>query len=268
MITETVTTVAGHAGYELQLREYVPAGDIQADVLLLHGVVSHSEWLAGIARPLAERGYRVLCPDRRGVALNAEAPGDTPGVEALLGDVEAVVAARVAPGRPLHFGGFCWGATYAINVLERGQVSADSLLLLAPSIFPAGDVGGADLVADQRGEPLCVPNVPIDRFTRGPAYATYIVPDPLRTRHVSPRFNQAMIDMNRLLGPRLAKLPQDKLAILAADDRLSDNAKHQRAFQSIRRGANQVAVVPGEHGIQFDAPDAVTTLLTEWMQEH
>lgn len=99
MITETVTTVAGHAGYELQLREYVPAGDIQADVLLLHGVVSHSEWLAGIARPLAERGYRVLCPDRRGVALNAEAPGDTPGVEALLGDVEAVVAARVAPGR-------------------------------------------------------------------------------------------------------------------------------------------------------------------------
>ncbi|MEM9172816.1 MAG: alpha/beta fold hydrolase [Pseudomonadota bacterium] len=264
MIHQDVIIVPGAAAYPLHVRVYAPDAEPHADVLLFHGVVSHSEWLAPIARRLASNGLRVLCPDRRGVALNRDAPGDIPCTNSLIEDAQSLIGALIS-SRPWHFGGFCWGATYACNVAEAITPDAASLLLLAPSIFPAADIAGATLVANSSGEAICVPNVPIDRFTRGPAYEQYIEPDPLRTRMVSPRFNQALIDMNRLLAPRLAKLDYDKLVVLADEDRLSDNEKHRRAFAALRRGRKQIVSVPGEHGIQFDAPDATADAILKWI---
>ena len=55
--------------------------------------------------------------------------------------------------------------------------------------------------------------------------------------------------------------------ILARDDRLSDNEKHERAFGSLRSRSKKLLTINGEHGLQFDAPDATTRAMTEWLDE-
>lgn len=263
-IPEQIRTVDGADGYPLHYRHWRPAA-ATSQILLFHGVVSHSEWLSPVASRLASAGIDVVCPDRRGTGLNTRAPGDTPDVKTLLADAECVRRATALEDVPVHIAGFCWGATYAIACLERARDSYESLIMIAPSVFPAADVGGADLVTGESGEASLTPNVPLDRFTSGPAYADYIIPDPLKTTAVSPRFNSALVAMNRFLGARWAKLVQPTLMILASHDRLSDNAKHDKAFAALRASRKKKVLLEGEHGLQFDAPESTATTIAQWV---
>jgi pimeloyl-ACP methyl ester carboxylesterase len=263
----TIRRVTGDAGYPLAVREWTPSLDPPTAVLvLLHGVVSHSEWLSPIAHRLSEAGCLVVCPDRRGSGLNEQEPGDAASAQQLCADAAAVVEAFRVPDRPLHLGGFCWGATWAIHVLQRTGLPVDSLIMIAPSIFPHADVGGAALEVHDSSEPTEEPNVPIDRFTSGPSYAGYIVGDPLRTRRVSPRFNGVLVDMNRFLAPRWAKLTVPTLMIQARDDRLADVEKHSRAFRNVQAHPRHEVCLPGGHGVQFDAPGDTAREILAWVE--
>lgn len=263
----TVHRVAGEGDYPLAVRVWTPPRDPPTAVLvLLHGVVSHSEWLSPIARRLSEAGCLVVCPDRRGSGLNRDEPGDAASAQQLCADAAAVVEAFRIRDRPLHLGGFCWGATWAVHVLQRTGLAVDSLIMIAPSIFPHEDVGGAALQVDDSPEPTEEPNVPIDRFTSGPAYAGYILGDPLRTRLVSPRFNGVLVDMNRFLAPRWAKLRVPTLMIQARDDRLSDVDKHSRAFRNVQARPRHEVCLSGGHGVQFDAPGETSKEILAWVE--
>ena len=265
-MSETTEVVRGADGYELAVRRFEPAADPIAQLLLLHGVVSHAGWLGPLAHRLADSGVRVLAADRRGAGQNLVAPGDAPSIDVLLDDVDCLRAHFRDTSLALHVGGFCWGATYALNALERDASGVASFVMVAPSIFPAPDVGGAELEVGSESTARCTPNVPIDRFTQGPDYEGFIIPDPLRTRMVSPRFNDCMVDMNRLLAPRWAKLDLPTLMVLAEDDRLSDNDKHQRAWRHLRATPRHLVSVPGEHGVQFDAPAQTAAALVDWIE--
>ncbi|MEO0576495.1 MAG: alpha/beta fold hydrolase [Pseudomonadota bacterium] len=264
-MTVTVVNAAGGDGYPLHVHVYEAVGPRLASLVLLHGVVSHAEWLAPIARQLAAAGVQVVCPDRRGAGHNTSARGDAPDSQVLIDDVVRIVDACVDKSVPLHLGGFCWGATYMINVLEQDRLAAESLVMIAPSIFPASDIGGAQLVVGDSSDASEIPNVPIDRFTSGPAYAEFIMPDTRRTHYVSPRFNGILVAMNRLLAPRWAKLKMPTLMVLADEDRLSDSAKHERAFASLRVANKQCVTLAGQHGLQFDAPDETAQTVIEWV---
>jgi pimeloyl-ACP methyl ester carboxylesterase len=197
--------------------------------------------------------------------LNVDRPGDAPSIDSLVNDVIHVARALVPKDLPFHFGGFCWGSTYAINVLERGSLQAKSFIMLAPAIFPAPDIGGANFVTGSSGEPTEHPQVPIDRFTSGPAFQDYIIPDTLRTRRVSPRFNRIMLDMNRMLGPRWARLRLPTLMLQATADTISDTKKHLRAFQTLRVAFSEHHSIVGGHGLQFDAPAETAELVSQWI---
>lgn len=252
--------------YEVSVRVWQPDRQPLATVLILHGVVSHSQWLTPIAKRLAQRGMRVLCPDRRGAGLNESASGDAPSAEALVCDVGYLESNFRRENEPMHIAGFCWGASYAIHCATRMPGVFSSLMLLAPSIFPVRDIIEKDIVSGESGIATEVPLVPIDRFTSGPAYEEYIIPDPLRTRRVSPRFNDIMIRMTSMLAPRWIKLQLPSLLIMAKEDRLSDNEKHKAAYDRLRALFKQKHYVAGGHGIQFDAPDACVSTIVEWLE--
>ncbi|MDJ0938980.1 MAG: alpha/beta fold hydrolase [Woeseiaceae bacterium] len=260
-----IERVSGDGDYPLCVRRYRPDATAVAQVILLHGVVSHSEWLDPLARLLCERGIDVVCPDRRGTGLNELDRGDAPDSATLVADIERVRQAVALDGVTPHLGGFCWGATYAIACLERAADRYASLVMIAPSVFPVADVGD-EIVTGDSGEASLEPNVPIDRFTSGPRYEDYIIPDPLKTRLVSPRFNSVMVAMNRLLGPRWAKLDIPTLVLLASDDRLSDNSKHERAFAMLRANPKKKTIIAGEHGLQFDAPETTAAAIADWAE--
>lgn len=261
----SITTVKGMDGYPLAVHIYEPVVTPNASLVILHGVVSHAEWLAPITGQLVDAGIRVLCPDRRGAGLNEQTPGDAPDAQTLIDDVVRVIGECVDPAIPLHVGGFCWGATYMINVLQQQRFNAVSLIMIAPSIFPAADIGAAELSVGDSAVATEVPNVPIDRFTSGPAYEQYILPDTRRTHYVSPRFNGILVAMNRMLAPRWAKLKMPTLMVLADNDRLSDSDKHERAFASLRVAHKQCITLAGQHGLQFDAPHETARSIKGWV---
>ena len=169
-------------GYECAVRVWRPADRITAQLIVLHGVVSHSEWLAPLANELVDRGVEVICPDRRGAGLNSSKPGDAPHEDVLVEDIRSVATCYAKNSLPTHLCGFCWGASYAILVIDKMPEIFHSLILLAPSIFPAADIGETELIVSDSDVASELPLVPIDRFTSGPYYNEFIIPDPLRTK--------------------------------------------------------------------------------------
>ena len=254
----------GSEGYPLNVRVWESPG-ARTTLLLLHGVVSHSGWLTNIAKRLSGRGISVVCPDRRGSGANTLNRGDAPDETRLLEDVFALAEHYRDPRVCLHLGGFCWGAVYAINVLSREPGIADSLALLAPAVFPVASMREAVLNCGSSSVPSEQPIVPLDAFTRTAAYEDFILPDKLKLEGVSPRFNGVMQSLSRLVGVRLVKLNVPTLMVLAGNDQVTDNAATERAFQHMRARPKRLAWVPGDHGVQFDAPDETAQMLHDWL---
>ena len=204
--------------------------------------------------------------DRRGTGLNTIDPGDAKDAPTLVEDVNCVRQEYSRPGLPMHIAGFCWGATYAICCAEKFPSAFYSIILIAPSIFPAPDIAKKHVAVGNSSQATEEPLIPIDRFTRGPAFKNYIIPDKLRTRAVSPRFNSVMIKMTSMIAPRWVRLALPNLMILANNDRVVDNQKHEQAFEVLRTNPKQKVIIDGEHGLQFDAPVETADAITAWMK--
>lgn len=251
-------------GYPLTVRCW-NARNAKALIVIVHGIISHSLWLAPIAERLAAKGITTVCPDRRGSGANRQARGDAPNEDILLDDLHTVVNRFRPAVVPLHLGGFCWGSNYLVNYLSRHHPEIASIALLAPALFPAVILRNATLKTGTSPEPTETPVVPVDAFTRGPAYDRFILPDPLRLDRVSPRFNGITQTFSRMIGIKLLKLPPPVLMILAKKDRITDNETTEKLFDRLKTQPKQLVYVPGQHGIQFDAPLETANILENWL---
>lgn len=257
-------TVSATDGYPLIVRCW-EARDAKAVIIIVHGVISHALWLAPIAERLAATGITTVIPDRRGAGANRLARGDAPDEYTLLDDLHTVVNHFKIPAVPLHMAGFCWGSNYLVNYLSRYLPDVTSIALLAPALFLTAGLRDAVLQTGESSHPTEIPIVPVDAFTRGPAYEQFILPDPLRLDRVSPRFNGIMQAFSRMIGIKLLKLPFPILMILAEEDRITDNKSTEKLFNRLKVQPRHLVYVPGEHGVQFDAPLETTNALVTWL---
>ena len=62
----TLRTATASDGYQWHYRRYAPPAEPVGRVVFLHGIQSHGGWYVETAAALAERGYTVFLPDRRG----------------------------------------------------------------------------------------------------------------------------------------------------------------------------------------------------------
>ncbi len=251
-------------GTELAIRRWDSA-DQKGVVVLLHGLISHAGWMDNIASRIQAAGFSVLCPDRRGSGQHTKTPGDISSTDDLLSDMDQILDHCEQIGAPLHLIGSCWGANYLIHYLARNRLRRfETLCLLAPGLFPRQEVIDAAAITGDSPEPTCTPPVPIEAFTSGSDFESYIVPDPYRLRLLSPRFNRVVGEISTFMGVKLAKVRGPILLILAEDDRVTDNPPTLRAFELLR-GTKKCVYVPGEHGVQFDAPASVSNEIVEWI---
>ena len=270
--THDVVTVAGHGGYPIGCRHW-RGEEARATLVLAHGVVGHSLWLEPIARRLARRGVATLAMDRRGAGINDAARGDAPSAEALIADLVAVLRHASADALPLHVGGFCWGSNYVVNALAAldaptaTALDLRSVIHIAPSLFPSPLVRERPFRVGDDAAPSEAPAMPIERFTDGPLFASFIVPDPLRLRAVSPRLNGCVQRFAAGLWLKLLRCELPCLLLLAADDAVVDNAATERLFARLTARPKRIRTLPGAHGVQFDAPKAAATLVADWVQE-
>ncbi len=113
-------------GYLHHLRYWKPQRRHRATILFLHGIQSHSGWYPYSCQRLAEAGFEIVFPDRRGSGLNKQDRGHVESVRQLRNDlVDALNCARTqfplanpTTIPPLFIAGMSWGGRLAWDVIR------------------------------------------------------------------------------------------------------------------------------------------------------
>jgi|GEM_PF-1123616 len=257
--------ITGDGGYELNAR-YWQADQPHALMVMVHGIVSHSEWMGAIATPLAQQGISCLALDRRGAGLNTQARGDAPSTDALLNDLHAGMQWAAEQNLPIHLCGFCWGSNYVVNYLTDHQIKIESMVFIAPSLFPAAWIMEQPFEVGDSADATQEPVMPIDQFTDGPLFESYIKPDPHRLRKVSTRLNACMQDFSRGIWMKFLRLSYPCLMMLGEKDSVVDNTATVQVFERLKVEQKECLVMDACHGIQFDQPEATAINIVQWIK--
>jgi len=266
-------------GTSLRGRLWRPlARSAHSAVVYLHGIQSHGGWFEWSASLLASGGRLVLLPDRRGSGLNAEDRGDSPSAERWLDDLDDLAAWAQAEFGVQRFDvvGVSWGGKPAVAWALRRPELVGRVLLIAPGLFPAVDIGlrgrlgvGVSLVTRH---PRQLTPIPLDDpalFTDNPAGRRFIGGDELKLTHVTARFLFHSARLDRMLV-RAAKgsLRADAELVLAGRDRIIRNVPTEAWLRRLSASAPVVhTLAEAAHTLEFEVDVSVFEgLLLDWVQ--
>ena len=250
-------------GYALRGRIWQPHNSPpRLTVLYLHGIQSHGGWFEWSASLLAEAGCAVVLADRRGSGLNQEARGDTPSADRWLADIDELADWAASTFAAARFGvvGVSWGGKLAAAWALRRPERVERLMLIAPGLFPAVDLGLWDklrvvqsLLAGGRRQ-MDVPLADPALFTDNPAGRQFIADDPLKLPRVTARF----LYFSRVLDRELRRAAVRSLAspitlLLAGRDRIIRNGPTESWTRRISAQSVDIQVLNGcAHTLEFE----------------
>ncbi len=281
---ETIATLPASADTDaLRYRVWTERqGPPRATLAVLSGVMSNTAWFRPLADVWCGLGYRVIGLERRGSGLNyvaseagvlEGASEDTASAEALIDDARRQVEAGRAPGRPLVIVGWCWGAILAVHLTLRLGDAVDGLALLTPGLHPSAALGERmrSLAEQAKGLPPGAPvlDSPIEdeMFTDGPALDGFIRRDAARWRRFTPRFLDVSTRLSLAARLRLRKVAPPVFVALAENDVTTDNDAILAELARLPPEQVRAARLPGSHGLQFDAPQALGERLDAWARD-
>ncbi|MCG3196819.1 MAG: lysophospholipase [Candidatus Omnitrophica bacterium] len=250
-------------------------------VLYLHGVQSHSGWYRMSGKMLAERGYTVYAPDRRGTGLNERDRGHLQNYEDLIADLDAFMARIHAdyPDLPVYLLGVSWGGKLALlyETMRPGQVNG--LILSTPGISAKVDLSLWNKLkvfyySWRRREVQPEIPIPIDRaslFTDDPKWQNWIEQDPQTLRKATARFYWESRKMDKAVRRGTKKAEAPVLLLLAGRDEIVNNEKINRFLTRKLPGSEtdryQVIEYPSaRHTLEFEKNlKAVVGDMVRWM---
>ena len=229
-------------------------------VVLAHGSLATAaeEWET--QRPLADEGYRLLVPDRRGYGRSPAADG-----EDFLRDAEDIAALM---GDGAHLVGHSYGGLGVLFAAARRPEATLSLALLEPGAFALGQhhPAGRALVDEVRR--MWDQDIPDEPWVTGFLKAVGSDPD-----EFPPDFLAAALPLVPVFrrGRPLwdTDLPLRELAA-APFPKLVVSGGHSEGFDAIcddlaqRIGASRAVVAGAGHEIQFAGTPINDTLLAHW----
>lgn len=268
-------------GYSSHYRRWGNAAGSDA-IVLLHGGISHAGWQAPLGEAITSTSdISFFALDRRGSGLNQQHRGHLISEEREIEDILSVLGAIAGSFTRVHLAGWCFGGQVAsIAAARANQGLLSSLILIAPGyVFNEryGDVLRLSMqavfeVVKELGvtpDPLHafvpVPLQPTD-FTASAHWLQFVTDDPLRLTKVTASTVAVWNDLanrSRAILGELAGLPV--LAIFGSRDRLVDNQRVMAMLNEHVRPAPAIEVVDAHHAIQFDAPDALAALVTQFV---
>jgi alpha-beta hydrolase superfamily lysophospholipase len=217
-------------GYEWHYCRFLPAGGL-GEVVVLHGIQSHSGWYHRTALELTSAGYSVSLLDRRGCGINERGRGDALSFRRLLDDIAEYMAELQ---RPRFLVGISWGGKLAVALQRRHPGLTNRLVLIAPGLRPRvrppfGDrlrIFTSQFLSPGRQFPIPL-NEP-ELFTANHERQEFIRQDPLALREASARllFESARMDVYLRFAVRHVTMPV--LLLLAGQDRIIDNSATRR----------------------------------------
>jgi pimeloyl-ACP methyl ester carboxylesterase len=229
-------------------------------VVLVHGSLAtgSDEWQA--QRPLADRGFRLLVPDRRGYGRSPEARG-----EDFLTDADDIADLM---GDGAHLVGHSYGGLAVLLAAARRPAATLSLTLLEPAAFGLGQHHQAarTLVAEVRSlwDQEMADEEWVIRFLQ------IVGSDP---QELSPELIAAAVSLVGVFRQGRpvweAELPLAALKSVAFP-KLVVSGGHSGGFNAIcddlaaRIGASRTIIVGAGHEIQFTGESLNEALLTLW----
>jgi len=246
-----------------------------ANIVCLHGIVSHGGWYLASCAALARAGFAVHMLDRRGSGMNRQHPGDVDRWETWPQDVEHYLES-LPETEPRLLLGISWGGTLATVVARRRPELLGGLGLICPGLYSkkaatlfqraALHVAGLLPLRCMRVKiPLQDPAL----FTSSPAHQASIASDPLMLREITIRFALA----NQKLVAYAIEQPEEihvpALLMLAGDDPISDNTKLRMFFGRLGSPNQRILEYSGaSHTLEFEPdPSAYFQDLSSWCLE-
>lgn len=270
-------------GYETFARLWIPAA-ARGAVLYLHGIQSHGGWFLSSARRLAEAGYIVLLPDRRGSGRNERDRGHAPSARRLLRDCRGwldVLRTGQVPGGPsfagfvaTHIVGVSWGGKLALALARQDRRSVASITLVAPGLFPQVDlpfrdklrVAWAALVARRRRFPIPLDDPAL--FTANRDRQRFIREDPLALRQVTAAFLLASRRLDSMARKAACVRAGPPLCLfIAGRDRIIRNAATKDFVRRLDWPGRHIIEYPeAEHTLEFELnPEPYLKDLVTWV---
>lgn len=263
-------------GYVAYARLWRPS-DPRGTIVYLHGIQSHGLWFEASAQRIADAGFAVLMPDRRGSGRNDRDRGHTPSASRLLQDVsECGDELRLRTGLDrFHIVGVSWGGKLALAYTARLGDRVGSMTLIAPGLFPKVDLPRAQKVrvglsALAGGRAMFdIPLQQAELFTENPERQAFIREDSLALRKVSATFLLASrkLDATALRVASMTSGPPLCL-FLGGRDRIIDN---DRTRQFVRRlpfaDRRIIEYEQAHHTLEFERdPEPFLSELVRWVE--
>ena len=263
-----------HDGYPIAVRVWEPDRPI-AQIVFLHGIISHGGWYLTSCNDLARSGFSVHFLERRGSGINSSARGDVDRFETWINDVELYLAS-LPQDPPRLLIGISWGGKLAMAFLRRRHRLIDGLGLLCPGLFALKGANAwqryaLSLIGNSpwRTHKVTVPLQDPSLFTRDANWQEFIRSDPLALRKVTIRFALADQQLSRYATTWTASLSFPLLLMLAGKDRIIDNGLVRSFFeQQVHTQSHIIEFDDATHTFDFD-PIAPTYIdhLTGWAHD-
>lgn len=233
-------------------------------MLYLHGIQSHGGWYEGSGAFLAESGFAVLMPDRRGSGLNTAARGHADSVLRLLRDgMELLRELRTRSGcTDVDLVGVSWGGKIAVALASTLRRGIRSLSLVAPGLFPTLDLPMAEkfriawAMLSEPKRPFPLPLNEPRLFTKNPEKLAFLEQDHFRLLEVSASFLIASRRLDRYVQRFVDSTWRGPLHVmLAGDDRIIDNERTREFVRRLLLADRRITEYPGaSHTLEFE-PD-------------
>lgn len=248
-------------GHNLPVRRYGVVDGARAQVIFLHGIISHGGWYTRSCNYLANAGIAVHFLDRRGSGLDPIERGDVDRWATWLSDVEVYMEQLQGKG-PLVVCGISWGGKLAPALARHRPDLIAGMGLICPGIYArqqpgvlktAGLVATGPLGIDEKR--IAIPLQEAELFTDAPQWQDYIRHDPLTLREITLRFARA----DRLLTKHVRTsgpwIHTPTLLMLSGRERIVDNRRTRRFFDTLAARDKTVIDYPNAaHTLEFE-PD-------------
>jgi alpha-beta hydrolase superfamily lysophospholipase len=265
-------------GYPLHVAVWPAATPVRGQVVVVHGVQSHSGWYQRLGQTLASSGYLAVFPDRRGSGANPKDRGHTRSAGRLILDlVEWLRTLRQEnPCLPTALVGISWGAKLVAIVAGRHPELVDAIALICPGLHPRVGVSHQErlqiawafLTNPRKTFPIPLSDPAL--FTANPEGQAFIAADPLGLREGTAGLLAASFIIDRLVSRSPRRIRQPALLMLAGQDRIVDNARTLEYFRKLAAADRQVIDYPqGHHTLEFEPdPTRYALDLIAWLDRH
>lgn len=267
-------TVSLPDGYPAYARIF-HADPCRGGVLYVHGIQSHCGWYEASARRLAEAGFTVLQPDRRGSGRNTRDRGHADSCTQLIDDALACLEllAEHTGCEKHHLVGVSWGGKLVPAMHVSRPARTASITLITPGLYPIVGVSKTDMFRiglSMVSAPLKLYDIPLndpELFTSVPEKVKFLREDKHQIHQATAGFYLASRRMDKISYKLGSAPPVPVHLMLAHDERIIDNEKTRAFVRDLHWDHGTITTYRNSrHTLEFD-PDRECFLddLVNWM---